>query len=200
MFNISELKTKIRAGGGLLRTNKFSVSLALPKALTGSSYESLLEGGKLLTFYAEEAVIPGVTLQNDDVSRYGYGIVSPNPHKVVFADIPLVMRADGNGNVWRFFSAWMSSAINFQAQNGLQQTDSAGKQAYEVAYKDEYAVTVTIQAFKDNGKPSNVGVNLRQAYPSFVSDTPLRWGAKNEYMRFHVNMTYLDWYPSRQGL
>jgi hypothetical protein len=206
MFSISEFKSQLTNTGGILNPNKFSLVVSMPTSLQGQGallsnpnlqkYASVLNQGASVRFFAEEVDLPGIGLQTEDIRRYGYGIVTKQPHNAVFSEISMTVRCDANGIIWKFFHAWMQCAVNTQAINGLGQPDPSGKMPYEVGYRADYASTSTIQVYNTDGSVSPVAVGLRESFPLFVADTPLRWGSKNEYLKFHVNMSFLDWYPT----
>lgn len=198
MFNVGNILAEL-ARAGLQRTNKYVVQVPVCNALTaaGGNY---MDTGRALEFYAERATLPGVGLLTNDVRRYGYGVTEKKPFAPAFADCPFLFRADARDRIHDFFRSWIAVTIPFSpAVSGMQANTSQvplpNQRPFEVSYKRDYAVDVTVVAFDDSGEPTT-RIVLREAYPIMVGDVPLAWGDK-DYVRYPVTLTFFDWYAIR---
>lgn len=204
-FNIEDFKAKLRTG--LLRNNKFKMQVGWINGMAGTPF---FETSKDLEFYCESVDIPGAILQTNDVKRYGYGPMEKKPYMPAFADCRAVIRSDQEGKIFSFFRQWQALAVNYQmgARNGTSQaiTDKNGwtnpnpgiggaaKQLltpYELGYKKNYATTVEIYMYSDDGKFQS-GIILRDAYPVLTADMPLAWAQTKSYAQLPVAFSFVD--------
>jgi hypothetical protein len=190
---------------GILRNNKFLFrAIVNDKVAQIAGDHSPFLIGRDLELSGEVAALPGVQFGVQEVRRYGYGAIEKKPYVPVFTDIQLAFRSDAKGKIWTFLTDWMRLAINHQAPNGMADRNSSpargsDQMPYEVNYKDQYALKSTITIFDDHGDVA-IEVALREAYPIYVADIPLNWGAKNDYIRIPTVLTFYDWYRTRPVL
>lgn len=200
-FNINELVGEIRRGG-LMRNNKFLVEFPMPPSLRNTiGIELLTDTNRVLSLYCEGTNLPGVGLMTEEIRRYGYGSNEKKPYVPIFTDVNLTFRGDSNGSVWTFLNAWMKATVHYEGRDTMNTPTGPikGQHQAEVGYKNDtenhegYAVPVTITMFNDMGEPT-IRVVLREAFPIFVGDIPLNWGARSDYMRIPVTLSFFDWY------
>lgn len=200
-FDIRMFSAEI-ANAGVLRGNRFTYFSTVPPALQAAQQTV---GGRLqdiasrLEYYGESGNIPGAALMTHEVHRYGYGPVEKKPFAVAFNDCALNFRVDAKGDIYDFFRAWIGLIIPFETgQSGMNTPIGVGvnQMAYEVSYKEDYAVDVTLTSYDDSGNWA-IKTTLKDAYPILVGDLPHDWATKGDYVRLPVVLTYLDWYSSR---
>lgn len=187
---------------GLLRPTKFEVEVPVPRALSDSNVagrEASVGAARQMRFFAESTALPGLQLFTSESKRYGYGPVEKKPYSAVFTEVPMVVRADGSGAVIEFLRNWQKVAVNYHVRDEDMNSMTGvlpQQTPFEVAYKLDYAVPVTITVFGDDGNVADVVV-LREAFPTVVSEVGLSWAGKNEYMRVGVTLCFWDWYSRK---
>lgn len=202
-FNLFEVTSQIANRGGLLRTNKFKITLPVPPAMRNTSISNIqdfIATQRDLEFWCEAANIPGIALDTAEINRYGYGPNEKKPWRPVFTDFNCTFRGDGNGDIWNYLRTWLQIPLCYisSGPNGDGNLNSPigvvqDQHPYEVAYKETYMVDANLEVYNDMGD-LNTSLVLRQCYPIFVGDTPLNWGERDEYQRIPVTFTYFDWY------
>jgi hypothetical protein len=97
-FNIDEFKAHLDEVGDL-PLNKYFVSIPLPKVMLNGSFTvdsstelDLQKVGRMIEFGAEEAQLPGVQIQTNQVQRYGIGPTQKSPNNALFTDVPMTFR------------------------------------------------------------------------------------------------------------
>ena len=71
-------------------------------------------------------------------------------------------------------------------------TSYNGLNAFEVEYKNDYAVDIVITCY-DERDQSIVICTLRRAFPIFLGDIQLSWAENDSFMRIPVTFTYQTW-------
>lgn len=186
-FSVSEFKSNIAKGGGLLKNNKFLVLVPIPSILRGKSVGGISteETYKILRFYAERASIPGIALQASEMRRQGIGNLEKMPFSAAFTDCDVTFRIDQRSTVWNFFQTWMDSIYNFNLKtgNGL----------YELAYKNEYCTTLTLYVYNEIAPQTPIiQIELIDAFPVSISDIPLQWSG-GENITLNVRFNFRSW-------
>lgn len=196
-FDIHEFKS-VMGVGGLLRDNKFLLELAhQPRGLVGSgtNYGTTF---RYLSFFVEGVSHPGMNILTNDVSRYGYGPVERKPYIPNFTNLSLMVRSDHDAQVYHFVHDWQRCVLDFTAKEGISSRSGflAKQTPYEIGYKDDYAVDVSLTMFADDGKPASKIV-FREAFPTAVGQYALDWRSQGDYFKFPVQLTYYDWYVDK---
>lgn len=195
-FDVSAFRSKI---GAPLRNNKFIVRMEhVPPGLRGTGFEKLIPD---LEFYCETVDVPSVSLMTGEVRSYGYGPVERKPYAPMFDDCRMIVRGDQDGRIFGLLKAWQALAINYElidtisdqtgrvGTGGVTGTAAVTGTPYEVGYKEDYAVPVSIILLREDGKQSHK-VMMMDAYPLSVGPTSLSWEATNEYARLPVTLAY----------
>lgn len=209
MFNISEFSSVFKNNGGGQKTNLFSVEIPICNGLNAASP---VVGGSFaatqqnLKFYCEATELPGMQLATSQIRRYGYGPSEEKPFMPIFSGANMRFIGDGGGSVWNYFQAWLKFIINTDARNGVNAATgfvyngtnvsgsiSGAAYPYEVAYKQDYAVDITISLYNKSGNVT-IQTILRDAFPKFIGDIPLSWGDNNNIMRIPIQFSFMDWY------
>lgn len=208
-FNIAQFSSVFKNNHGGQPTTLFTVDIPMPiglsaiSAVTGGTFSSTVTN---LKFYCTASNLPGMQFATAPVRRYGYGPVEEKPSVPIFAPIDLQFLADGKGAIWSFFYAWKNFIVNFDARRGMtgatgiqysgslaQSSVRGGAMPYELAYKRDYVVDVTITLYSPTGE-STMSIVLRDAFPKFLGDVSLNWGDFNNLARIPVQFAYTDWY------
>lgn len=187
MFDIDEFKSTINHHDGLLRNNKFMVTLLPPPILQTNS-----DMFRDMSFFAEHVNLPGVSLNTGDVRRYGYGPVEKRPYSHNFTDLNTTYLLSGNADTYNLMQRWISAIAPFNMNNGIN--DGTGP--YLLHYKNEYVTDIRIKLFTDKGEVDNSPLELivREAFPVNIADLDLIWQSTNEHARFTVTFSYVDWF------
>ena len=200
-FDIQDFSSQLNAGNGVLRNNKYLVTIPQAQALVGTTQG---QQASLLQFWADSASIPAAALATADIRRYGYGAVEKKPFAPLFTDVNLTFICDGNAETWNFFYNWISLVCNFRwattqsgdAGGGIQDVTGVipNQHPYELAYKTDYIADAHIQVYDPTGQ-LQMEIVLREAYPIFLGDLPLNWASTDAYIKIPVTLTFFDWYP-----
>lgn len=175
---ISEIRNS-----SVAKTNLFDVEVTPPRILGGS------ETARKLSLYAEGAQLPGRNIQTDQLKRFGVGPQEKVPYSMQYNDITLNFIGDGKGEIYKFFYRWMHGIVRGDYSVSSPKADSNGKAPYEVQFKDQYAVPITITMYNEQGSPVLVS-KLIDAFPVNVSEVGLNWSDSN-MMTFPVTFSYL---------
>jgi hypothetical protein len=200
-FNLNDFKAQLGAKG-FTKSNKFLVRFPTPSGMT-----DYIEQVRVMEYWAEAAALPGAMLATYDANRYSYGAREKRPFAPVFQDQAFSFLADASSSNdvrdptkntnYDFFTTWLRLCVNFnKGKNILGPSDDAqaiNQTPYEVAYKTDYVVDLTVGVFDDNGNQSHVIV-LRDAFPIMVSDIRVNWGDNSGIIKIPVIMTFTDWY------
>lgn len=196
-FNIDEFKANIQSGG-LLQTNRFDVLIVPPAILrnqtinTGGNSVSVTDTVNIMRYRCESVRVPGVNLQLTPNQRYGIGPTQNFVHNVEFKDTQISMIADGFGDIWQFWYAWLREAFQFTGTNqAIGGVGSNQQPTYTSRYKDEYAATMAIIVYDTFGNGVLEFV-LNQAFPYALDEVALNWGEQNNLVRLNIGITFKD--------
>lgn len=200
-FNINELAAEV-SRTGVMKNNKFLVEFPMPLSLRNTTgFAQLADTNRVLSLYCEGANLPGIALLMEEVRRYGYGPNEKKPYAPIFSDVNLTFRGDSYGTVWTFMNAWMKCGVHYQSRGDWNTASGPIRDQHpnEVGYKydpknnEGYATDVTIRVFNDIGTEM-IQIVLLEAFPIFVGDIPFNWGARSDYVRIPVTLSFFDWY------
>lgn len=211
VFNVETFKAGALKNG-LIRGNKFTIDLPVPKGLrqqkfnTASDRFQMNATGTSLRLFCMSTSLPGVGFATSENRPLGYGPWQRQPHTPMFQEMHLMFYLDGNGDVFNYFSAWMKLISNFDSRNAASSGAAAtgiltNQYPYELAYTDEYVVDAVVSIYSDSGKKNNgqegpVIVNTyRDAWPMFMGQTKLGWDQKNQILMLPMIFGFFDWYP-----
>jgi hypothetical protein len=190
-FDVQEFKSVIQ-DFGLMRNNKFLVQFALPPKLTSVLSET--NSGQILSMFCKAAPLPGIGILTQDIYRYGYGPIERRPYGTVVNDIMFHFYVDGSNIIRKWFRNWIRIIINPDSAKGINSTfPLTGQNAYEVGYKEDYAVDVRVVLFTPEGLPK-ISVTLIEAYPNYIGDIHQDWDDRNTNMLLPISLTFRDWY------
>lgn len=198
-FNVNTFRSNITKNNGLLKNNKFMVRMFAPKGfLSSDAAQSLTETARYMEFWCESANIPGVSLNVNEVRRYGYGTIEKKPYASLNNDINMSFLGDAKGAIWTYFQQWLRLIVNYDMRKGIiaETGMMPGQSPFLMSYKDDYAVDIYLYVFDDRNNEI-LTIVLRDAYPIFVGDVQLNWGDTNSLMRIPVTFTVYDWYNDK---
>lgn len=203
-FNINEFKTMIEKNGELLHPNKFMVQFPKPNGLVGVSTQSAAQDGRLtvgitgsnddLSYYCKSAILPGIGIDSNTISKYGYGPLERFAKGTLVNDALFHFYVDSNNQVRSYFVKWMRLITGAHSQYGMSTSlDNTGRMPYEVGYKEDYSVDLTVTTYDQQGKEI-IRTTLIDAWPNYIGDISVDWSDKNNYMLMPIAFTYRDWY------
>lgn len=178
-FNITQFSSHLRKTG-TLQTNKFIVRIVPPKVMGQAS-----DLEKLLQFRTEQATVPGVTLDTQNVNRHGMGPRQKFATNVAFSDMPIVFLDDADNTIWKYITLWINGAFDFGAAFG-------SSSLYMTEYKQNYATDITVEVYDNMGYPVTA-VLLREAFPVDCSEVSLSWGDQGTLFRVAARFAYTSW-------
>lgn len=203
-FDVNSFRSQVNKTG-ILKNNKFFVRMYAPRGMMRSNNapakQLASDTVRILEFWCEGANIPGVSLNVNEIRRYGYGNIEKKPYVSQNNDVTMSFIGDANGSIWSYFQQWMRLIVNYDMRNGIFASTGIlqGQKPFELAYKEDYAVDIHISVFDDLGNES-IHVVLRESYPIFVGDIQLNWGDTNSFMRVPVTFAVYDWYNEKVSL
>jgi hypothetical protein len=192
--NINDFKALLNKFHGVARTNMFDVQIPVPPMMRGQTNINNNEvTATQISLLCEQATLPGVSLNTVDIRRYGTGATEKKPYLPTFADQTFMFIGDNVGAVHGFFYKWMNGIIKYDVNPGnLTRTGYNGSSAFEVEYKNSYAVDIVITCY-DEADNSIIVCRLYNAFPIFLGDVQLSWADNDQYMRIPVTFTYYNW-------
>jgi hypothetical protein len=201
-FEIPEFMANLNAQGGVLRNNKFLCIIPMSPGQAGITQAEMTT----MQFFCEAANIPAAALATADIRRYGYGPMEKKPYAPLFTDVNLSFICDAKATTWNFFYKWINFINNFRfvpdqkgdSGGGLTQPTNKSKALpYELQYKDAYVSPVSLFVLDQTAPQTpNIGIVLRDAYPTFLGELPLNWGSKDDYIKVPVTLTFIDWFSA----
>lgn len=194
-FSIEEFKSAIGKRGGMMRDNRYVMTMVPPKCMREGTTR-MTDANDILRdmeFWVDAVNIPGYQFALNIAKRWTYGPDEKRPYMPVFMPIACTFNADANGDYLRFFNQWMQYIIPHDwYQGGINQISNFSGRQYEVEYKNEYSTDITISVLNVYGDIVEV-YYIKEAFPSMVSEIPMSYSSQNNIAKFQVNFEYLDW-------
>lgn len=203
-FNIATFNGELNNKFGVLRTNKYRVTITNPGIITGLFEDGVDAGG--ISHFAQGAMIPGYQLLTHDYRRYTYGPNEARPFAPNFVPLQLVYAADGQMVTWQFFEAWMQHILphdtGIAGLTGASTFQTEGVQMpYFLKYKRDYATDIELRVLGEDSIGDAGGdqyvvkvIRFRQAFPINLNPIQISYDDQNNYAKFTVTLDYLDWY------
>ena len=182
-FNINEFKSNI-SRYGYLSTNKYEIIITLPPAMR--KIAAATNAKELLKFRTKNFEAPGIQILNVDVIRYGLGTSQKMPFSAKFADISFSVLLDKNSELWNFWYQWHRLIFNFSPSN--ENTFAS----YVTEYKTNYATTLELNVYNENGYISNK-FNFYDIYPVSMKEVELHWEQQSTLAELELIMTYKEY-------
>lgn len=173
---VSKFMSEIRSAG-VARTNQFEIVITPPKCMTGSA-----QSAQKISLYAEGAVLPGRSIQTQEFSPYGYGPHEKFPYSMQYQDYTVQFIGDGRGEIYKFFNNWMQNIVRGDIPV------SATGTAYEVGFREDYCVPISVFVFNEQGDKI-LAANMTNAFPIQVPDVSLNW-SDSSMMQFSVTFAF----------
>lgn len=202
-LNIAEFRTVI-SDRDLQRPNKFAVDVPLPLGMYGTEeIGSKLQTARDIRYWAEGSDFPAFGVQTYQNQRYGYGTQSSYPSGAFFAPIQMTLIFDQPGNNLQLMHDWQRICFNIDKRgsiidptnrvNAEGQGSVVNQYPYEIGYRNEYAVNLTLKLYSPLGVVTK-SATLREAFPSQLGPVQFNWNDNNTYCRLPVTFSFTDFY------
>jgi hypothetical protein len=185
--SLNYFRSQFLHANNILRNNRFLVTIPTPKLFPRDSNRSILN----LDLVCNSGTLPGVSVSTSEIRRHGIGPVEKRPYSVNFIDLNLSFIIDGRGGIHRFFTLWMDGIVRFD-RLVTNPDNRPFQQPYEVAYRDEYVTDIIIYIYDDKSRQV-YKVTAYNAFPLFMGDINLNWGATDDYVILPVTFGYTSW-------
>lgn len=198
-FNINRFKYNLEAYGHL-RNNMFEVFVQPPPMFQGatinndrgSKLASSIDG--LLRYRIEQCRVPGVQLLSAEIPRYGVGPTMKHPYSSQLTETHFSIMMDKMCDIYQFWYHWVRGVNEF---NGTSGNDAGigpanGIPTYLIEYKKNYATTIQIVIYNQEGEVAQV-VNLFEAFPTSIRELPMAWSDNQSVMRMSVAIAYSEY-------
>lgn len=200
-FNVQNFLSHLGATG-TLQTNKFEMRITTPPMLieqfranvqaseTNRLFlEGLTQASNTIRLRAQKVSIPGITTDTYETRRYGIGPKQKFGTNASFADFSASFIEDGKNNIFKYFYYWN----NLIADTGGVFSRSIGRiPSYNVGYKSDYATSIDVIVYDNDGKEQN-SIFFKDAFPVSFGDTPLDWSNNNSLFKVDVTFAYSEW-------
>lgn len=190
-FNLNGFMNDLK-NRGVLRTHSFEVDIPIPGYLA-TMYNTTTG----ISLRCENAQMPGLTIAEAQAPpRYGYGPVEFHPYGIIHDNVSLTFMLDRKSVQYAFFYDWMGVIVNPDQTRGLDAVKEYNRdgsfQAYEVGYKQNYAVDMTVTMY-DEQHTAVQSVTLYQAFPRAINPIELSWESQDQIAKLVVPFTYRDY-------
>lgn len=191
-FNIDTFKTNI-SDFGYLQNNRFSIVLTPPPLLSGSldnngSSIPITDIANQMKFRIEEVKLPGINLLTINNNRYGVGPAQKQPYSAQFNQNNFTIISDGYGAIWQFWHNWARKVFDFTSTENNSSTPAS----YASNYKSEYSSSISLNVYDLFGSEI-MKVDMLEAFPVAVYDTPLSWGNNNDLMKINISLAFKEY-------
>jgi len=187
-MGIERLKSTIGRRTGLAPANRYAVFIPMPllSLSSGNILGNVLSGNRALgqvvndprdlTFLCESVSLPGRTMATTDY------ITTPKSVKMPYSymndDVTMTFLLTGDMYAKNIFSSWQDKIMNTNNK--------------QLAFKDEYVSTITIQQLNQKNIPVYT-CTLKNAFPVSTSSIELSNNNDNTVSRVSVTFAYDDW-------
>ena len=142
-----------------------------------------------LGLYASEAVLPGSSFADVEVSGDRQGITERMPFKRIYDDVTLTFMVDRKYKVLKYFEAWMQLINPLHGQAG----GKADNQIMTLNYPKDYKCTMSVVKYnKDYFKrsnPSYVYYCFIRSWPLSISSVPVNYES-GSVLKLNVTFRY----------
>jgi len=183
-FNVNDIKSALNQQNGVLRTSHFLVLI--------SKVEFLKENDttRIIPFFCDQAVLPGIGYQTNEIKPHGYGLYEKRPYQTMFRDLPLTFLVDGKGHMLRFFHKWAQNINNIQTKDTQKQFN--GMKMFEFNYPENYQATIDIWHYDVTGNEV-IHYQFERAWPTEINDITVDWADHDGLLKLNVAYSYRSW-------
>ena len=174
-FNPKQFLSKIDAYNGISRPTHFEFSIVIPAFLAKNGYTS-----EHLTFTATSVNIPRVNLEDVSLRRTTVSYQETFPMNITFGDLSVTFLSDAKANNLSLFKEWL---------NYIFPTDANSESIFRIPYKNDYAVTATVNHFDPAGNKI-VEYNFEEVFPTSINDVRFNWGAYDDIVSISIDFKY----------
>lgn len=184
-MDINAFRQRLIGGGA--RGTLFEIKLAFP------SYVGGVEANEI-SLLAKAAALPSSDLGTIQVGHMGRFIKQPGDR--IYQPWSVTIINDESLNLRRAFESWGDGMEKYTTAGG---TPGPGTHRFNLdsANMNNYTTTVSVTQFDKNRRPI-YNYQLKNAFPSLISDIPLAWDATDTIEEFQVTFEY-DFYTSGNG-
>lgn len=169
-FRINDFKAGMDKFGGPSHASLFEVIFTL----NGDWAPNSRATSRDLTFFCNAAAIPGMQVETavyQGVAQKAKTFARGLSHDQVSCNFML----DSDHQIKAFFHSWMQRVVNYSTSGG-NFSEVNGMLPYEVGYKDEYSMRMTIRHYTTYARDGYYEVILDNAFPVALGDVDLAWG------------------------
>jgi hypothetical protein len=192
-MSISNLLAAINKGGGLAKSNLFTVwfeGLSLSEYAginSKSSDPNTGKGGRVL-FLCDEATLPGVQSNTGSITRYSGAAPRNYPTNPIYTDTQLSFICDAEMTQLKFLNDWRKLIYDPEDENG--------EVSNRLQYPKNYQCIMNIEK-NERSSSSDVGkevltYKLYNAWPYAVDSIPLSYGS-SQLVKVTANFYYTHW-------
>jgi hypothetical protein len=203
--NISDFRAIMFDYEGPSKLDRFNLRFPVPPCIRNAVSNDkvpLLQAGRFMEFFCNSADLPGMGLATRNIVRYGYGASEKKPVFPVFNDVWMQFLNDSGSINLTFFQTWLTSICQSQFYSTIEgsfipipafQGQENRTDAYEVIYKEDYAVDAQLRLYDTHDEEQYVIV-LRDFFPVLIPETKLSWDNVNSVFQLVVMFSYTDWF------
>ena len=192
-FNLSQFRSTI-GQNGIAKTNTYEVIIGVTSALQNIANVTMPITSEL-TLRCQSIQLPEIDLMT---LPYYPKVIGGGERRVVginqFKVIPMEFIVDTDMRVVQFFQNWLQGIVNYYSPPGYNfNAINDGQLPYELSYRDEYAVQVTINVYPQgmtNGDETPQTYQLFRAFPINMGNITLSYADENKHMILPIGFTY----------
>ena len=141
-----------------------------------------------LGLYVSEAVLPGSSFADVEVSGDRQGITERMPFKRIYDDVTLTFMVDREYKVLRYFEAWLQLINPLHGQN----EGKADNQIMTLSYPKDYKCTMSVAKFNKDYFRRGIGYVYYcfiRSWPLSISSIPVSYGS-GSLLKLNVTFRY----------
>jgi len=192
-FNLSQFRSSIN-NNGIAKTNTYEVIIGVTSSLQNIANVTMPITSEL-TLRCQSIQLPEIDLMT---LPYYPKVIGGGERRVVginqFKVIPMEFIVDTDMRIVQFFQNWLQGIVNYYSPPGYNFNAINDIQLpYELSYRDEYAVQVTINVYPQgmiNGDETPQTYQLFRAFPINMGNITLSYADENKHMILPIGFTY----------
>ncbi len=141
-----------------------------------------------LGLYVSEAVLPGSSFADVEVSGDRQGITERMPFKRIYDDVTLTFMVDREYKVLRYFEAWLQLINPLHGQN----EGKADNQIMTLSYPKDYKCTMSVAKFNKDYFRRGIGYVYYcfiRSWPLSIASIPVSYGS-GSLLKLNVTFRY----------
>lgn len=166
---------------GFIKASNFQAQITAPSRVRDSIVSDL-------PFLIDEALIPGVTFQTDNVKPKGYGLSEQRPVEIGYEPLTLTIVGDAKGKVQKFLESWRNAVYPINDRNNNERFN----------YPMDYYGTIELYVY-DNAGNQILTYTFEQAYPTNIGAINMGWASTDQLVSIAVQFVYRKWSLDEDG-